>query len=172
MKNIGFVSTRFAGTDGVTLESSKWAEFFERNGFACFWFAGDLDRDEEKSYLVPEAHFQYEKNKWITSQVMGQKGRSPSVTQEIHAIRSLLKRRLHEFIEAFRIDLLIVENVLSIPMHIPLGLAITETIAETQIATIAHHHDFFWERVRLPCVPLAIICEWLSLPICHTSSMS
>jgi len=148
MKNIGFVSTRFAGTDGVTLESSKWAEFFERNGFACFWFAGDLDRDEEKSYLVPEAHFQYEKNKWITSQVMGQKGRSPSVTQEIHAIRSLLKRRLHEFIEVFRIDLLIVENVLSIPMHIPLGLAITETIAETQIATIAHHHDFFWERVR------------------------
>jgi len=148
MKNIGFVSTRFAGTDGVTLESSKWAEFLERNGFACFWFAGDLDRDEEKSYLVPEAHFQYEKNKWITSHVMGQKGRSPSVTQEIHAIRSLLKRRLHEFIEAFQIDLLIVENVLSIPMHIPLGLAITETIAETQIATIAHHHDFFWERVR------------------------
>lgn len=99
MKNIGFVSTRFAGTDGVTLESSKWAEFFERNGFACFWFAGDLDRDEEKSYLVPEAHFQYEKNKWITSHVMGQKGRSPSVTQEIHALRSLLKRRLHEFID-------------------------------------------------------------------------
>ena len=30
----------------------------------------------------------------------------------------------------------------------PLGLAITETIAETQLPTIAHHHDFYWERVR------------------------
>jgi glycosyltransferase involved in cell wall biosynthesis len=29
-----------------------------------------------------------------------------------------------------------------------LGLALTEIIAETQIPTIAHHHDFYWERVR------------------------
>ena len=33
-------------------------------------------------------------------------------------------------------------------MHLPLGVAITELIAETGIPTIAHHHDFFWERTR------------------------
>ena len=44
IKNIGFVSTRFAGTDGVSLESSKWAKVFEDNGFSCFWFAGEEDR--------------------------------------------------------------------------------------------------------------------------------
>jgi glycosyltransferase involved in cell wall biosynthesis len=33
-------------------------------------------------------------------------------------------------------------------MNIPLGLAITEFIAETGIPTIAHHHDFYWERDR------------------------
>jgi glycosyltransferase involved in cell wall biosynthesis len=33
-------------------------------------------------------------------------------------------------------------------MHIPLGVALTEIIAETQIPTIAHHHDFYWERTR------------------------
>jgi hypothetical protein len=27
-----------------------------------------------------------------------------------------------------------------------LGLAITEVIAETGLPTIAHHHDFFWQR--------------------------
>jgi glycosyltransferase involved in cell wall biosynthesis len=48
----------------------------------------------------------------------------------------------------FGINMLIVENALSLPMHIPLGLALTETIAETQIPTIAHHHDFYWERSR------------------------
>ncbi|MBW1996151.1 MAG: glycosyltransferase family 4 protein, partial [Deltaproteobacteria bacterium] len=48
----------------------------------------------------------------------------------------------------FKIDILIVENSLSIPMNLPLGLALTETIAETLIPTIAHHHDFHWERVR------------------------
>jgi len=42
----------------------------------------------------------------------------------------------------------VAQNVLTIPMHIPLGIALTELIAETGIPTIAHHHDFFWERTR------------------------
>jgi glycosyltransferase involved in cell wall biosynthesis len=33
-------------------------------------------------------------------------------------------------------------------MHIPLGLALTEAIAESRIPTIIHHHDFHWERTR------------------------
>lgn len=147
-KNIGFVSTRFAGTDGVTLEASKWAQVFEKNGQNCFWFAGELDRAHDKSFLVPEAHFRHEENRWINLQVMGKKGRTPPVTQTIHDLRSRLKIQLYEFINTFHIDLLIAENVLTIPMHIPLGLALTETIAETQIPTISHNHDFYWERVR------------------------
>jgi glycosyltransferase involved in cell wall biosynthesis len=37
---------------------------------------------------------------------------------------------------------------LTIPLNISLALALTEFIAETEIKTIAHHHDFFWERKR------------------------
>ena len=159
-KNIGFVSTRFSGIDGVTLEASKWAAVFEKNGFNCFWFAGELDRDSDKSFLVPEAHFQHEQNRWINAQVMGSKVRTPSVTQAIHDLRSLLKVHLHEFIDHFNIDLLIAENVLTIPMHIPLGLALTETIAETQIPTIAHNHDFYWERVRFS---INAVSDYLSM---------
>jgi glycosyltransferase involved in cell wall biosynthesis len=33
-------------------------------------------------------------------------------------------------------------------MNVPLGVAITQFIAETGFATIAHHHDFYWERDR------------------------
>ena len=147
-KNIGFISTRFAGTDGVSLEASKWAQVLEKNGSRCFWFAGELDRDPEKSYLVSEAHFLHLQNRWINEQVLGRKGRKPSVTEAIHTLRSLLKVQLHCFIDWFKIDLLIVENALTIPVHIPLGLALSEVIAETEIPTIAHHHDFYWERDR------------------------
>ncbi len=147
-KHIGFISTRFAGTDGVSLEASKWAEVFEKKGYRCFWFAGILDRDPETSFLVPEAHFHHAQNQWINEQVLGRKRREPCVTELIHALRSLLKVQLYRFIDQFKIDLLVAENVLTIPMHIPLGLALTEAIAETQIPTIAHHHDFFWERTR------------------------
>jgi glycosyltransferase involved in cell wall biosynthesis len=46
------------------------------------------------------------------------------------------------------LDLLIVENALAIPMHVPLGLALTEYIVEAGIPVIGHHHDFAWERTR------------------------
>jgi mannosylglucosylglycerate synthase len=148
VKHIGFVSTRFSGTDGVSLESNKWAEIFEQSGHRCYWFAGELDRDPDRSFLVPEAHFQHETNRQINGQILSRKKRSPEATRSIHKQRSLLKARLHEFIKQFKIDILVAENILTIPMQLPLGLALTEAIAETQIPVIAHHHDFYWERVR------------------------
>jgi glycosyltransferase involved in cell wall biosynthesis len=147
-KNIGFVSTRFAGTDGVTLEASKWAEVLKRSGHRYFWFAGLLDRNPQISFLVPEAFFQHEKNRWIDQQVFGKKRRDPAVSDAIFDLKTHLKKQLKEFIRAFDIHLLVAENILTIPMHIPFGIALTETIAETQIPTIAHHHDFYWERTR------------------------
>ena len=33
-------------------------------------------------------------------------------------------------------------------MNLPLGVCLTGLIAELGISTIAHHHDFFWERQR------------------------
>ena len=147
-KNIGFISTRFAGIDGVSLEASKWAKVLESSGHVCYWFAGELDRTPTKCFLVPEAHFQDEENQWVNENVIGRKVRDISVTDEIHALRKVLKRRIYEFVRKFDIDILIVENALSIPMHIPLGLALTEAISEMRIPTIAHHHDFWWERTR------------------------
>jgi len=147
-KNIGFISTRFAGTDGVTLEASKWTQVFRQMGHQCFWFAGQLDKAPNRSMLVPEAFFQHEQNQWINNRIIGKKGRSSEVTDKIHSLKILLKNRIKEFIEKFSIDLLVPQNALTIPMNVPLGIAITEIIAETQIPTIAHHHDFYWERTR------------------------
>jgi len=147
-QNIGFISTRFAGTDGVSLEANKWADVFEELGHTCFWFAGELDRKPEKSVLVPEAHFQNPQNQWINSQIYGRSGRDADVTDLIHSLRSRLKYELQNFIDLFKIDFLVIENALSIPMSLPLGISLAELISETQIPTIAHHHDFYWERIR------------------------
>jgi glycosyltransferase involved in cell wall biosynthesis len=53
------------------------------------------------------------------------------------------------------LDVMIIQNALAIPMHVPLGLALARVIQETGIPTIGHHHDFYWERqrFRLNCVP-------------------
>ena len=147
-KRIGFLSTRFEGTDGVTLEAGKWADVFEENGHAVFWFAGRLDKDPSRSFLVPEAFFHHPDNTWINERIVGRAGRDPGVTEKVAEIKSFLRSKIGEFIEQFEIELLVVENALSLPMHVPLGVALTELLAESLIPCIAHHHDFHWERTR------------------------
>ena len=63
------------------------------------------------------------------SHIFGKTARKASVTKTIHALASILKAQLREFIDQFSIDILIVENALTIPMHVPLGIALTELIA-------------------------------------------
>ena len=144
--NVGFISTRFAGTDGVSLEMEKWARIFKKEGLTCYYFAGELDRDPERSHCVEEAHFQHPVIQEISQDCFGVHRRDRSLTAQIHRIKNLLKDRLYHFIDEFNIDMLVTENCLTIPMNVPLGIALTEVISETGINTIAHHHDFYWER--------------------------
>ena len=58
-RRIGFVSTRFAGTDGVSLETAKWATVLERMGHECFYFCGLCDRPPQISYVVPHAFYRH-----------------------------------------------------------------------------------------------------------------
>ncbi|MCK4336017.1 MAG: glycosyltransferase family 4 protein [Candidatus Aenigmarchaeota archaeon] len=147
-KNIGFISTRIAGTDGVSLEIEKWAKVLERNKYNCYYFAGASDRPPKKCFLVKEAHFGHPKIMKIRKGCFGKEERSPEISKLIENLKNQLKKKIQQFVEKFDIDLIIPENALAIPMNIPLGLAITDFIAETGFPTIAHHHDFYWERNR------------------------
>ena len=172
-RRIGFISTRFAGTDGVSLETSKWATVLERMDHERFYFCGVCDRPEEISYVVPEAFYRHPEIDSI-NQIAYQgtwgslhegRRRHPElkelhkdffsvyirpahVTQRIHELRFYLKEELYKFAHKFKLEALIIENASTIPLNIPLGLAITEFIAETGYPVIAHHHDFHWERQR------------------------
>lgn len=171
--NIGFISTRFAGTDGVSLETEKWATVLERLGYACFYFAGECDRDPTKSRVVAEAFYRHPEIDAINQQAysgswsLAKEARAehseisalhkdffsiyvrpPQMTRRIHELKEHLKAQLYQFAQHFDLEVLIVENALAIPLNLPLGLALTEFIAETGFPTIAHHHDFAWERQR------------------------
>jgi len=171
--NIGFISTRFAGTDGVSLETQKWATVLDRLGHRCFYFAGECDRDANQSHIVPEAFYRHPEIDRLNQQAYSgswmvtkearashpemahlQKDffsiyvRPPQMTRRINELKEYFKEELYKFARHFNLEILIVENALTIPLNLPLGLAITEFIAETGYPTIAHHHDFHWERQR------------------------
>lgn len=148
IERIGFISTRFAGTDGVTLETKKWAEVLKRNGYEVFYLAGELDLDDSCCMQEELFHFKHPEILEIQKACFGRKTRPPEITEKILSIKDKIKRQIYKFIKKYGIDLIIPENVLAIPLNIPLGLALTEFISETGIPTIAHHHDFYWERER------------------------
>jgi len=147
--NFGFISTRIKGIDGVSLEAIKWGEVLKACGHNCFWFAGELeDKFKRDGVEIKEAHFEFPEILSLNREFFSSNVRDKKLNERLYGLKVLIKDELYKFIERFNIDLLIVENALTIPMNIPLGLAITELIAETSIPTIAHHHDFFWERER------------------------
>ena len=119
--SIGFVATRLAGTDGVSLETAKWADIFQKAGCDCFYFAGELDRPAERSYLVAEAHFRHPEIRAIYNNCFGVRRRDRQMTQKIYEYKEQLKDELYKFIARFDIELLIPQNSLTIPLHLPLG---------------------------------------------------
>ena len=146
--SFGFVSTRFAGTDGVSLETQKWVDVLSNKGCRFFYMAGELDTDPAISHLAPKAFFHHPDILDIQHALFDEKQRTRAVTQAIYALKEELRDQLEEFYRRFQFDILVVQNALAIPVNIPLGIALTEFIVETGIPTIAHHHDFFWERQR------------------------
>jgi glycosyltransferase involved in cell wall biosynthesis len=173
-RRAGIVATRLSGTDGVSLETAKWTTALERLGISSFFFAGLLDRPAEVSRLVPEAHFMHPDIDAINRVVFsGQPAqdehaagaapeewsvirrdffspyiRPAQLDRRIFELRGHLRDELYAFVRSFDLDLLVVENALAIPLNIPLGLAITDFVAETGMPVIAHHHDLAWERQR------------------------
>lgn len=145
---IGMVSTRFAGLDGVTLESAKVADVLREAGHKVVWFAGRLGEPFRPGMEFPPAFFGTPDNMAVQHDAFGRLLRSPDTIGLIRRDADELTEALRIFVADFHVDVLLPQNVLSIPMHLPLGMATTDLLLESGIPAIAHHHDFFWERTR------------------------
>lgn len=153
---IGFLSTRLAGTDGVSLETAKLVTIVRRLGHQVYYCAGELEPAGPPGLLVPEMHFDHPEAHRIYEQMFLEEP-GPDLHRRVVEMAEALRDRIDDFVSRFAIDLLFLQNVLAIPMQIPLGMALTDYVQATGIPTIAHHHDLYWERPRfktpaLPCL--------------------
>ncbi len=147
---IGFISTRLKGTDGVSLEVEKWSRVLHRLGHEVFYCAGELGGYAKNGTLIPKLHFQHQSIIKLSERAFGEGPQEdPRVLcDEIYQASDEIRAPLRQFIRSNQLDLIIVQNALTIPMNLPLGVSLTGLIAELGLNTIAHHHDFFWERQR------------------------
>lgn len=153
---IGHISFRLAGTDGVSLETAKIVTVLNKMGHNNYYFAGELDKNTDDqglvlpaingSMLVPEAHFTHPEAVWITQNAFGTREINPELNDRIETLAGSLVSALNLFIDRYKIDLLTVQNVFAIPMNLALSLAIYRVIKNNGMPVIAHNHDFYWER--------------------------
>ena len=87
IQNIGFISTRFAGTDGVSLETGKWVDVLEDMGYTCFYFAGELDTPPDRSLLSLKALFTHPEIDAINKSIFGHITRPEDITDRIERIK-------------------------------------------------------------------------------------
>lgn len=145
--NVGFISTRLAGTDGVSLETAKMADVLRRHGHHVFYCAGELDGDVP-GLLAPELHFTDAAAQSLGRRAFGTTRPDPHLRADIAARARRLQEPVRQFQAQYAIDYLIVQNAFAIPMQLPLAQALADVLQETQVPALAHNHDLYWERER------------------------
>lgn len=146
---IGLISTRLAGVDGVSLETEKMDVVLQRMGHETFYCAGELDEHMlGRGMVIPEMHFQHPDILAIQNIAFDSLHPPRTLFNRIYALADYLRQELRRFVHNYRLDLLVSQNASTIPMNIPLGLAIRDLVARTRIPVLCHHHDFYWERER------------------------
>lgn len=131
MSTCAVLSFRLGGTDGVSIVADTWIAALHRIGFDVRTVAGEGNVD----VVLPDLAI----GRWPD----GTAGlRGPQAASD--AAIDLLTTQVREALNG--VDLVVVENLGSIPMNLPAALAVAR--AREGLPTIWHHHDPAWQRDR------------------------
>lgn len=159
---IGIVCGKLGDVDGVSLEVDKWVDALLRQGHEVFSIAGRYANTirgvpADRQLLLEKIRFDSPEQRHYESLAFPYlTRRPPHLNQE--QVSDLLDRMqaegqevataLLEYVQEHEIDVLIGENTNAMPMTILGGIATYRVATEYRVATIFHHHDFWWERSR------------------------
>jgi mannosylglucosylglycerate synthase len=165
MKNnftIAVVCGKLGGVDGVSLEVDKWIHVLKSLGHTLFTIAGKYDSElpllpAKNQVKLPEIAFDHPDQLWYEKIVfphLSNNHEKLSNKQEEAIMSELMTKghhtasRMFEIIQDNDIDVIVAENTNAMPMTLAGGIAVYELIKDKRMATIFHHHDFWWERSR------------------------
>ncbi len=143
--NIGYLSFRIAGTDGVSLEAERWKIILERMGHKVTFIAGELD---QSGILIRKLHFSHPEIYEVHEALINLQTDYDKFEKTIFTQAGEIEGELRQIFKKIKFDKLIISNVFSLPIHFPLAVALERVINEFKIETISRNHDFWWERER------------------------
>ncbi|MGB3714892.1 MAG: glycosyltransferase family 4 protein [Candidatus Promineifilaceae bacterium] len=156
---IGIIHYKIGDTDGVSLEIDKWKIVLEELGHKVYLTGGYLGAEsgtliEEMFHHSPEADSLYRQT-FIELEPTGES----EYRKELFTLASRIEARLRDFVDAHQLDLLIVENIWSVAANPAVAIATAKLVADYGLPSIAHHHDFYWERTTGVCLTSSTALE-------------
>ncbi len=147
---IGVIIGRIGGVDGVALETEKWIDVFKRLGHQVYIIAGQFEErmiDPEYETLVPEMSFFSPESYWGQKKAyFHPEANEEELLEHIDLYSKVIYKKLLEWVNEKKIELILSENASCLPSHLEMGLAIKKLVFNTGLPTITHDHDFAWER--------------------------
>jgi glycosyltransferase involved in cell wall biosynthesis len=155
MKSIGIFHYKVGGTDGVSLEIDKWKRVLEEMGHTVHLCGGDLGTAE--GTLIEEMYHHRPDAKRLNQNTFYQLrdyADEAAYRAELYRLADTIEHQMRDLIADKGIDFLIPQNVWSVAASPSVAIALTRVMREHQLPTLAHNHDFYWERtygVSLTC---------------------
>lgn len=159
---IAFISGKLGDVDGVSLEVDKWIEVLQKEGHTVYTIAGKYENpvqniQSKNQFLLDKLRFDSTLQKHYEKMMFPYITRQPThltsstrdiILDEMMVHGKELGEDIFQVIQENNIDLIIAENTNAMPMTILGGIAVYNLLNEYKVATIFHHHDFWWERSR------------------------
>ncbi len=159
-RQIGIIHYKTGSTDGVSLEIGKWKRVFEEAGHTVHLCSGLHEHEGEQRVTTID-----ELNYHSKAAVRLYRGTFVSLNAyrddrkayeaDFTAQSTRLTQSLSSWIQEHGITVLCVENIWSVGLHPAAAEALQKIVTIHDLKVLAHHHDFYWEKVT----PLALTCN-------------
>jgi glycosyltransferase involved in cell wall biosynthesis len=159
---IGIVSGKMGDVDGVSLETSKWIQALTELGHSVFtiagWYRSPIkDIPEDHQFTLDRIRFDSDDQKHFERVAFPHLNKHPAqvndvskrdIIESITLTGNRVADQIYDHIKDCDIDLIIGQNTNAMPMTLLGGMGMYRLSTEKRMATIFHHHDFWWERSR------------------------
>ncbi|MBT3274761.1 MAG: glycosyltransferase family 4 protein [Spirochaetales bacterium] len=159
---IGIISGKLGDVDGVSLETDKWIQVLGSLGHEVFTIAGKYNAplrgvEKERQIVCEEIQFGSPEQIYYEKLVFPHLHRHAphigeeqkrDITDSLEMEGNQVANMLLEIVQSHDIDAIIGQNTNAMPMTLLGGIGVYKLAVERRVATIFHHHDFWWERSR------------------------
>lgn len=147
---IGVIIGRIGDVDGVALETEKWIEVLERQGHELYILSGLF----QEHVVPPERETRYRPLSFFSPECEWEQNRAffyppddpDELLEVVHENARHVAERIFAWVLENRIEALVSQNASALPCHLSMGLGIKLAVERMAIPTVAHDHDFAWER--------------------------